>query len=140
VMTYPDMDVANSPLDLIGHTPMVRLGRIGEGLHCVLLERSLVGSEGLQQRGGDGIAGAVQAVHPFLHHMSVAQFSQAAEEALPRFLHLLPGRIRIDGGDAIGHGAAAAESHTQVVYRIGRKGNAGAVAFFEHALHPESEA
>jgi cystathionine beta-synthase len=30
----PDMDVANSPIELIGHTPMVRLSQIGAGLLC----------------------------------------------------------------------------------------------------------
>src|ERR1700722_8592435 len=38
-MRYPDMDVAASPLELIGHTPMVRLGQIGRGLHCDLLAK-----------------------------------------------------------------------------------------------------
>ncbi|HEY5267494.1 MAG TPA: cystathionine beta-synthase [Acidimicrobiales bacterium] len=33
-MRYDDMDVAESPLDLIGHTPMVRLANIGKGLRC----------------------------------------------------------------------------------------------------------
>ncbi len=31
---YPDMDVAESPLELIGRTPMVRLGQIGPDLRC----------------------------------------------------------------------------------------------------------
>ena len=91
-------------------------------------------------RPGDGIVRAVQAMHPILHHMHVAQFSQAAEEALPCFLHGFPVRIGIDGGDAIGHGATAAQGHAQVVDGIGRESDAGAVAFFEDALHPESEA
>jgi cystathionine beta-synthase len=38
-MNYPDMDVAASPLELIGHTPMVRLGQIGRGLRCDLLAK-----------------------------------------------------------------------------------------------------
>ena len=38
-MKYPDMDVAASPLELIGHTPMVRLGQIGQGLRCDLLAK-----------------------------------------------------------------------------------------------------
>jgi len=79
-------------------------------------------------------------VNPFLHHVDVAQFSQAAEETLPCFLHLLPGRIRVNRRDAVGHRTAAAEGHTQIVHRIGLEGNTGAVAFFEDALHPESEA
>lgn len=33
-MRYDDMDVAESPLDLIGHTPMVRLANIGADLRC----------------------------------------------------------------------------------------------------------
>jgi cystathionine beta-synthase len=33
------MDVAASPLELIGHTPMVRLGQIGRGLRCDLLAK-----------------------------------------------------------------------------------------------------
>jgi cystathionine beta-synthase len=33
------MDVADSPLDLIGHTPMVRLGRIGGDLKCDLIAK-----------------------------------------------------------------------------------------------------
>lgn len=33
-MRYADMDVAESPLDLIGHTPMVRLSSIGRDLKC----------------------------------------------------------------------------------------------------------
>src|ERR1700685_24755 len=33
-MRYDDMDVAESPLDLIGHTPMVRLSVIGKDLSC----------------------------------------------------------------------------------------------------------
>ncbi|HEV7958945.1 MAG TPA: pyridoxal-phosphate dependent enzyme, partial [Acidimicrobiales bacterium] len=38
-MRYPDMDVAASPLELIGHTPMVRLAQIGKGLRCDLLAK-----------------------------------------------------------------------------------------------------
>jgi cystathionine beta-synthase len=38
-MPYSDMDVAASPLELIGHTPMVRLGRIGADLHCDLIAK-----------------------------------------------------------------------------------------------------
>jgi cystathionine beta-synthase len=38
-MRYADMDVATSPLDLIGHTPMVRLARIGRDLKCDLLAK-----------------------------------------------------------------------------------------------------
>ncbi len=38
-MKYPDMDVAASPLELIGHTPMVRLAQIGKGLRCDLLAK-----------------------------------------------------------------------------------------------------
>jgi cystathionine beta-synthase len=38
-MHHPDMDVAESPLELIGNTPMVRLGRIGSGLRCDLLAK-----------------------------------------------------------------------------------------------------
>jgi cystathionine beta-synthase len=33
------MDVAASPLELIGHTPMVRLGQIGRGLRCDLIAK-----------------------------------------------------------------------------------------------------
>jgi cystathionine beta-synthase len=33
-MRNADMDVAESPLDLIGHTPMVRLANVGSGLRC----------------------------------------------------------------------------------------------------------
>ncbi|MGH9020969.1 MAG: cystathionine beta-synthase [Acidimicrobiales bacterium] len=33
------MDVAQSPLELIGHTPMVRLGKIGEGIACSLIAK-----------------------------------------------------------------------------------------------------
>lgn len=33
-MRYADMDVAESPLELIGHTPMVRLANIGRDLQC----------------------------------------------------------------------------------------------------------
>ena len=94
----------------------------------------------LQQRRGDGIAGAVQPVHPLLHHVQVAQFSQAAEEALPCSFHLLPGRIGIEGGNAIRHGTATAKGHTKIVHRVGREGQAGAIAFFEDAVHPESQA
>ena len=38
-MVYSDMDVAESPLALIGNTPMVRLGRIGDGLQSDLLAK-----------------------------------------------------------------------------------------------------
>jgi cystathionine beta-synthase len=38
-MPYTDMDVAESPLELIGNTPMVRLGKIGGGLRCDLLAK-----------------------------------------------------------------------------------------------------
>jgi len=38
-MKHTDMDVADSPLDLIGHTPMVRLGRIGGDLKCDLIAK-----------------------------------------------------------------------------------------------------
>ena len=33
-MRYDDMDVAESPLELIGHTPMVRLANVGRDLKC----------------------------------------------------------------------------------------------------------
>ena len=33
------MDVANSLLDLVGNTPLVRLGRVGAGLPCDLLAK-----------------------------------------------------------------------------------------------------
>ena len=102
------------------------------------LQRSLTGSEGLQQRCGDGIVGAVQAMHPFLHHVDVTQFSQAAEEALACLLHFFPRWIRVDGRDAVSHGTTAAKGHTQVVHRIGCEDDAGALAFFQDALHPES--
>jgi cystathionine beta-synthase len=36
---HTDMDVAQSPLELIGNTPMVRLGRIGAHLRCDLLAK-----------------------------------------------------------------------------------------------------
>ncbi len=38
-MYHTDMDVAQSPLELIGNTPMVRLGRIGAHLRCDLLAK-----------------------------------------------------------------------------------------------------
>jgi len=38
-MHFTDMDVAASPLELIGNTPMVRLGKIGEGLRCDLIAK-----------------------------------------------------------------------------------------------------
>jgi cystathionine beta-synthase len=38
-MKHTDMDVAQSPLELIGKTPMVRLGRIGAGLSCDLIAK-----------------------------------------------------------------------------------------------------
>jgi cystathionine beta-synthase len=38
-MRYDDMDVANSPLDLIGHTPMVRLGKVAGDLRCDVIAK-----------------------------------------------------------------------------------------------------
>jgi cystathionine beta-synthase len=38
-MRYPDMDVAASPLELIGNTPMVRLGNIAKGIACDVLAK-----------------------------------------------------------------------------------------------------
>ncbi len=38
-MRYPDMDVAENPLDLIGNTPMVRLSRVGAGVKCDVLAK-----------------------------------------------------------------------------------------------------
>ena len=38
-MLHTDMDVAQSPLELIGNTPMVRLRKIGEGLKCDLIAK-----------------------------------------------------------------------------------------------------
>ncbi len=38
-MPFPDMDVAGSPLELIGNTPMVRLGKIGAGLKSDLIAK-----------------------------------------------------------------------------------------------------
>jgi cystathionine beta-synthase len=38
-MRYPDMDVAASPLELIGNTPMVRLGNIAKGITCDVLAK-----------------------------------------------------------------------------------------------------
>jgi cystathionine beta-synthase len=38
-MPYSDMDVAESPLELIGRTPMVRLGRVGADLTCPVLAK-----------------------------------------------------------------------------------------------------
>jgi cystathionine beta-synthase len=39
IMLHTDMDVAESPLELIGNTPMVRLGKIGEDLKCDLIAK-----------------------------------------------------------------------------------------------------
>ena len=111
-----------------------------ERLHRFLLQLRLAGSDGLQQRPGDGIAGSVQVVDPLLHHVHVAQFAQAAEEAFAGFLHVLPVGIGIDGSNAVSHGTTASEGHPQVVHGVGCEAKAGAVAFFEDALHPESEA
>jgi hypothetical protein len=72
--------------------------------------------------------------------VDIAQFSQAAEEALPSFLHLFPGGMRVNGRDAIGHRSTAAQGYAQIVYRIGLEGDAGAVTLFKDALHPESQA
>ncbi len=38
-MFFTDMDVAESPLGLIGNTPMVRLGRMSGGLRCDLIAK-----------------------------------------------------------------------------------------------------
>ncbi len=38
-MRYDDMDVANSPLELIGHTPMVRLGKVAGELRCDVIAK-----------------------------------------------------------------------------------------------------
>ena len=38
-MYYSDMDVAESPLELIGNTPMVRLAKIADGLACDLVAK-----------------------------------------------------------------------------------------------------
>src|SRR5271169_4635275 len=38
-MPYSDMDVAESPLELIGRTPMVRLGRVAAELKCPVLAK-----------------------------------------------------------------------------------------------------
>src|ERR1700689_2637778 len=38
-MRFPDMDVAASPLELIGHTPMVRLVNIASGIGCDVLAK-----------------------------------------------------------------------------------------------------
>ena len=38
-MHHTDMDVAESPLELIGHTPMVKLARVGSGLACDLIAK-----------------------------------------------------------------------------------------------------
>ncbi len=38
-MAYRDMDVAASPLELIGHTPMVRLTKVAEGVACDVIAK-----------------------------------------------------------------------------------------------------
>ena len=38
-MRYADMDVAESPLELIGHTPMVRLSAVGGDLKCDVIAK-----------------------------------------------------------------------------------------------------
>ena len=38
-MRYTDMDVAESPLALIGHTPMVRLAKVGGDLRCDVIAK-----------------------------------------------------------------------------------------------------
>ncbi len=38
-MHHSDMDVAESPLELIGHTPMVKLGRIGRDVACDVIAK-----------------------------------------------------------------------------------------------------
>jgi cystathionine beta-synthase len=38
-MYHADMDVAQSPLELIGHTPMVKLGRVGSGVACDVIAK-----------------------------------------------------------------------------------------------------
>jgi cystathionine beta-synthase len=38
-MRYSDMDVAESPLELIGHTPMVRLAKVGADVRCDVIAK-----------------------------------------------------------------------------------------------------
>jgi len=38
-MHHPDMDVAESPLEMIGHTPMVKLGRVGRDVACDVIAK-----------------------------------------------------------------------------------------------------
>ena len=40
----PEMEVAESLLDLVGNTPMVRLRRVGADLACDLIAKGIVGS------------------------------------------------------------------------------------------------
>jgi hypothetical protein len=79
-----------------------------EGLSGFLLELGLANGEELQQFTSHRVTGAVQAMHPFFHHLRVPQVSQTAEESLTGFLHLLPSWIGINGHDAVGHRAATA--------------------------------
>jgi len=38
-MNYHDMDVAESPIELIGHTPMVKLGRVAHDVSCDVIAK-----------------------------------------------------------------------------------------------------
>ena len=38
-MNTADLDIADSVLDLVGKTPLVRLGRIGAGLACPIVAK-----------------------------------------------------------------------------------------------------
>ena len=77
---------------------------------------------------------------PLLHYVHVTQLSQLAKETLAFFLHVLPGRIGINGADAVGDGTAATQCHAKVVYRVGGESRPGAIALFDNTLHPEGEA
>src|SRR5262249_36717411 len=64
-----------------------------------------------EQGRGCGVFGRSEAGYPLGHHLYIAKFSEAAEQDLPRLLHLFPGRVRIDCLQSVGDRAAAAHCY-----------------------------
>jgi hypothetical protein len=72
--------------------------------------------------------------------MRVPQLAEALKNLLASLLHFLPARIRVEGGDAVSDGTAAAKCGSQIVNRFGTKGRRGPFYVVQGLLHPITKA
>src|SRR4029077_1760316 len=77
--------------------------------------------------------------YPLVHDLGVAQLAELAEELFRQAAHFVPGRIGIDFSHDRRDGAAAPDSHTQVVDGVLILRGLQSVQFLRNPLHPMSQ-